>query len=98
MNQADVVDFSLAEPDLPSIIKQIYSGALTEAAMPSSPHWQFLKSKWRVYGALGRHGAETLPGLSHLGLMEFIGQIVAMTIFVYLARCIRTPTPPAASA
>ena len=28
MNQADVVDFSLAEPDLPSIIKQIYSGAL----------------------------------------------------------------------
>ena len=28
MNQAEVIDFSLAEPDLPSIIKQIYSGAL----------------------------------------------------------------------
>jgi ABC-2 type transport system ATP-binding protein len=30
MEQADVVDFSLAEPDLESIIKQIYSGALRE--------------------------------------------------------------------
>jgi len=28
MNQAEVVDFSLAEPDLASIIKQIYNGAL----------------------------------------------------------------------
>ncbi|HWI65359.1 MAG TPA: ATP-binding cassette domain-containing protein [Symbiobacteriaceae bacterium] len=30
MNQADVIDFSIAEPDLESIIKQIYSGALKE--------------------------------------------------------------------
>jgi len=30
MNQIDVVDFSLAEPDLGSIIKQIYNGALRE--------------------------------------------------------------------
>ena len=30
MEQADVVDFSLAEPDLESIIKQIYSGALKD--------------------------------------------------------------------
>jgi len=28
MNQAEVIDFSLAEPDLSSIIKQIYNGAL----------------------------------------------------------------------
>ncbi len=32
MNQADVQDFSLSEPDLASIIKQIYNGALTEVA------------------------------------------------------------------
>ena len=30
MNQVEVVDFSLAEPDLASIIKQIYNGALQE--------------------------------------------------------------------
>jgi ABC-2 type transport system ATP-binding protein len=28
MNQIEVADFSLAEPDLSSIVKQIYSGAL----------------------------------------------------------------------
>jgi ABC-2 type transport system ATP-binding protein len=32
MDQVEVVDFSLAEPDLSSIIKQIYSGGLREAA------------------------------------------------------------------
>jgi ABC-2 type transport system ATP-binding protein len=32
MNQVDVVDFSLAEPDLASIVKQIYNGALSESA------------------------------------------------------------------
>lgn len=31
MSQVDVVDFALAEPDLASIIKQIYNGALREA-------------------------------------------------------------------
>lgn len=31
MDQVEVVDFSLAEPDLASIIKQIYNGALREA-------------------------------------------------------------------
>jgi ABC-2 type transport system ATP-binding protein len=31
MNQVEVVDFSLSEPDLSSIIKQIYGGALKEA-------------------------------------------------------------------
>ena len=31
MNQVEVVDFSLAEPDLAAIVKQIYSGALGEA-------------------------------------------------------------------
>ena len=30
MNQIEVKDFSLSEPDLASIIKQIYSGALSE--------------------------------------------------------------------
>jgi ABC-2 type transport system ATP-binding protein len=30
MNQLEVKDFSLSEPDLASIIKQIYSGALSE--------------------------------------------------------------------
>ena len=30
MNQIEVADFSLAEPDLSSIVKQIYSGALRE--------------------------------------------------------------------
>jgi hypothetical protein len=30
MNQIEVKDFSLSEPDLASIIKQIYSGALNE--------------------------------------------------------------------
>ncbi len=34
MNQVDVVDFSLAEPDLASIIRQIYGGARREAATP----------------------------------------------------------------
>lgn len=34
MNQLEVKDFSLSEPDLASIIKQIYSGALSEAQMP----------------------------------------------------------------
>ena len=29
MNQLEVVDFSLAEPDLSSIVKQIYNGALS---------------------------------------------------------------------
>jgi len=28
MNQLEVADFSLAEPDLASIVKQIYNGAL----------------------------------------------------------------------
>ncbi len=32
MNQLDVVDFSLAEPDLSGIIKQIYNGALNQQA------------------------------------------------------------------
>jgi ABC-2 type transport system ATP-binding protein len=32
MNQVEVVDFALAEPDLSSIIKQIYGGALREEA------------------------------------------------------------------
>jgi ABC-2 type transport system ATP-binding protein len=32
MDQVEVADFSLAEPDLATIIKQIYSGALQEAA------------------------------------------------------------------
>ena len=32
MNQVEVLDFSLAEPDLSSIIKQIYAGALREKA------------------------------------------------------------------
>lgn len=36
MNQLEVVDFSLAEPDLGSIIKQIYSGDL-ELTAPESP-------------------------------------------------------------
>lgn len=30
MNQADVVDFAIAEPDLESIVKQIYGGALKD--------------------------------------------------------------------
>jgi len=33
MNQIEVTDFSLSEPDLSSIIKQIYSGALNEETM-----------------------------------------------------------------
>ncbi len=33
MDQVDVQDFSLSEPDLASIIMQIYNGALTEEAM-----------------------------------------------------------------
>lgn len=33
MNQVEVVDFSLAEPDLSLIIKQIYQGALQEAPL-----------------------------------------------------------------
>jgi len=38
MNQIEVVDFSLSEPDLASIIKQIYNGALLEdMGMPSQP-------------------------------------------------------------
>lgn len=32
MNQVDVQDFSLSEPDLASVIMQIYNGALSEAA------------------------------------------------------------------
>ena len=32
MNQMDVADFSLAEPDLSAIVKQIYNGALREEA------------------------------------------------------------------
>ena len=32
MNQMEVADFSLAEPDLSSIVKQIYNGALREEA------------------------------------------------------------------
>jgi ABC-2 type transport system ATP-binding protein len=32
MNQLDVLDFSIAEPDLTSIVKQIYNGALTASA------------------------------------------------------------------
>ncbi len=34
MNQVEVTDFSLSEPDLASIIKQIYNGALSEEAVP----------------------------------------------------------------
>ncbi|MBX3086422.1 MAG: ATP-binding cassette domain-containing protein [Anaerolineae bacterium] len=34
MNQIEVVDFSLTEPDLSSIVKQIYQGALKDAAHP----------------------------------------------------------------
>ena len=38
MDQIEVVDFSLAEPDLASIVKQIYNGALQdEAAQESAP-------------------------------------------------------------
>jgi ABC-2 type transport system ATP-binding protein len=33
MNQLEVADFSLSEPDLASIIRQIYNGALSEVAM-----------------------------------------------------------------
>ena len=36
MNQVEVVDFSLAEPDLASIVKQIYNGALAESAEPAA--------------------------------------------------------------
>ncbi|HLN61665.1 MAG TPA: ATP-binding cassette domain-containing protein [Symbiobacteriaceae bacterium] len=36
MHQLDVVDFSLAEPDLESIIKQIYAGALKEEVAAAS--------------------------------------------------------------
>jgi len=32
MNQLEVVDFSLAEPDLASVVKQIYGGALRQGA------------------------------------------------------------------
>lgn len=32
MSQIEVSDFSLAEPDLASIVKQIYNGALQESA------------------------------------------------------------------
>ena len=32
MNQIDVLDFSLAEPDLASIVRQIYRGALRDEA------------------------------------------------------------------
>ena len=31
MSQLEVLDFSLSEPDLTSIVKQIYGGALSEA-------------------------------------------------------------------
>ena len=34
MNQIEVVDFSLAEPDLSSIVKQIYNGALSGTGLP----------------------------------------------------------------
>jgi ABC-2 type transport system ATP-binding protein len=34
MNQVEVIDFSLAEPDLASIIKQIYNGALQDTEAP----------------------------------------------------------------
>ncbi len=34
MDQVEVVDFSLAEPDLASVVKQIYGGALREAGAP----------------------------------------------------------------
>ena len=37
MNQLDVVDFSLAEPDLSSIIKQIYNGALNDTGPGAGP-------------------------------------------------------------
>ncbi len=32
MSQAEVADFTLAEPDLASVVKQIYNGALEQAA------------------------------------------------------------------
>ena len=38
MNQVDVKDFSLSEPDLASIVKQIYNGALgPEVGMMKPP-------------------------------------------------------------
>jgi hypothetical protein len=30
MSQLEIVDFSIAEPDLASIVRQIYNGALNE--------------------------------------------------------------------
>jgi ABC-2 type transport system ATP-binding protein len=38
MNQLEVVDFSLSEPDLESIIKQIYAGALKEEVDAGAGH------------------------------------------------------------
>jgi len=32
MSQMEIVDFSLSEPDLASIVRQIYNGALNETA------------------------------------------------------------------
>ena len=34
MNQVEINDFSLAEPDLASVVKQIYNGALRESEVP----------------------------------------------------------------
>ncbi|MGH2522633.1 MAG: hypothetical protein ACRDH2_09035 [Anaerolineales bacterium] len=36
MDQIEVVDFSLAEPDLSSVVRQIYSGALHGEAVPEA--------------------------------------------------------------
>jgi hypothetical protein len=34
MSQMEVLDFSLGEPDLTSIVRQIYAGALRDEATP----------------------------------------------------------------
>jgi ABC-2 type transport system ATP-binding protein len=53
MNQIEVKDFSLAEPDLSSIIKQIYNGALDEAIHQKDPD-QALKQPGEEDGVLGK--------------------------------------------
>lgn len=55
--------------------------------MPSST-WQFLKSKWRVYGALAAMEPKLFLAYRIWVWMEFIVQIVAMTIFVYFWRAV----------
>ena len=45
MNQIEVADFSLSEPDLAHIVKQIYRGALDQAARPEEPATRSLESR-----------------------------------------------------